>query len=116
MRSASIRLYESEDFIVLQYYLKNRDGDDEIRDYVVAPTPLVGAGLWTPYDHTSRTTRDMKYLRGNGYENGMGLWRNTYAIGPVTSMDRTRQKHLGLAYGRAVTAARACTSLAAAAR
>lgn len=94
------RVYESDGTQILEYAYSPSAGEHHvIRDYISGPSPFIRAGLWSAYDHTAGSVADMSmHFERRGY----GLFKGTYSQGPVTGLDPSAQRTLGLAYDRAL--------------
>jgi len=100
------RVYEANGTQILEYAYAPAGGKEHvIRDYISGPSPFIEAGLWTAYDHTGDSVSDMRVqfaLRGSGLLSG------TYSQGPVTGLDASSRRKLGVAYDRALRDSKAC--------
>ena len=102
------RVYEADGTQILEYaYAPTQGKHYIIRDYVSGPSPFIRAGLWSAYDHTSDGVSDMslKYAR-----RGSGILVGTYSQGPVTRLDPSSKRTLGVAYDRALRDSEGCRS------
>lgn len=101
---------DGNDFQALIYF--EQEELREIIDFYVGPT-FVRPGLWTPYDQTLDTSRDMCMMAGDGEQDGLGFYRGSYNIGRVTSMLGWEQERLGTMYEKAIARSATCKELAA---
>jgi hypothetical protein len=102
------RVYEAGRTQILEYdYVPPRGKAYLIRDYVSGPSPFIKAGLWTAYDHTGDSVSDMRMQYA---KRGSGILTGTYSQGPVTGLDPSARRVLGIAYDRALRDSHACRS------
>ena len=102
------RVYEADDTQILEYAYAPLEGRGHvIRDYISGPNPFIGAGLWTAYDHTGDSVSNMSLTFAS---RGSGILTGTYSQGPVTGLDPSAKRVLGMAYDRALRDSQACRS------
>lgn len=100
------RVYEAVGTQILEYAYAPPGGKGHIiRDYISGPSPFIGAGLWTAYDHTGGSVSDMNLTFAS---RGSGIMTGTYSQGPVTGLDPSVRRVLGSAYDRALRDSQAC--------
>lgn len=100
------RVLEAEGTQILEYRFAAADGEMQaIRDYVKGPSPFVGPGLWSAYDHTENGIATMK---SEVEQRGDRLLKGVYSRGLVTGLADIEQRALGSAYQRALGDAYAC--------
>ncbi len=100
------RVYEADNLQILEYeYAPVAGRSYVIRDYISGPNPFIQAGLWTAYDHTSDSISkmSMRFAR-----RGSGVLVGTYSQGPVTGLNLSDRRTLGMAYDRALRDSRDC--------
>lgn len=100
------RVYEANGTQILEYAYAPLNGKGHvIRDYISGPSPFIKAGLWTAYDHTGDSISDMNH---NFARRGSGILVGTYSQGPVTGLDFSARRSLGILYDRALRDAHNC--------
>lgn len=100
------RVLEAGDTLILEYRFATRDGETQaIRDYVRGPSPFVGPGLWTAYDHMED---GIPTMRSQVEQRGGRLLKGAYSRGLVTGLADAEQRTFGSAYQRALGDAFAC--------
>ncbi len=100
------RVYEADGTQILEYEYAPANGKPYvIRDYISGPSPFIRAGLWTAYDHTRGSVSKMsvKFAR-----RGSGILAGTYSQGPVTGLNLSARRALGIAYDRALRDTHRC--------
>ena len=100
------RVYEADSMQILEYeYAPVAGRSYVIRDYISGPNPFIQAGLWTAYDHTSDSISkmSMRFAR-----RGSGVLVGTYSQGPVTGLNLSARRTLGMAYDRALRDSHNC--------
>ncbi len=102
------RVYETDGTQILEFEYAPIHGERfVIRDHLSGPNAFARPGLWSAYDHTADGVSEMNIK----YQNrGSGILVGTYSQGPVTGLDATSKRELGIAYDRAIRDAHDCTA------